>query len=139
MITRGSKSFKLYIYISIDLSCFPLFLPQVFQTWIAGDINLDLELQSAISEKSPQFGFGDLTVFKDLVQEHVSISEKKMAALGKSGPTIQAAQLERQAFDISLQGLVHQEPRQASCFLLPRASAQASSESASSGSSKEFV
>ena len=96
-----------YIYISIDLSCFPLFLPQVFQTWIAGDINLDLELQSAISEKSPQFGFGDLTVFKDLVQEHVSSSEKKMAALGKSGPTIQAAQLERQAFDIVLSNIRH--------------------------------
>ena len=41
------------------------------------------------------------------MQNHVADSEKKLAALGKAGPTIQAAQLERQAFDICLASIKH--------------------------------
>ncbi len=68
---------------------------------------MDLELQSALSEKNSKFACADLTVFKDLIQEHVTSVEKKMAALGKTGPTIQAAQIERQAFDLVLQNINH--------------------------------
>lgn len=79
----------------------------MYQLWVEGDVNLDLELQSALSEKNAQFKFSDVSVFKKLVQEHVTESEKKLAALGKAGPSIQAAQLERQAFDICLAGIQH--------------------------------
>ena len=68
---------------------------------------MDLELQAALSEKTSKFSFPDITVFKELVQEHVASSEKKMAALGKTGPSIQVAQLERQAFDIAMANIAH--------------------------------
>ena len=68
---------------------------------------MDLELQGALSEKTEKFGYADVSVLKDLIQDHVANSEKKMAALGKTGPTIQAAQLERQAFDIAVANIKH--------------------------------
>ena len=70
-------------------------------------MNLDLELQGALSDKSPHFGFADLTLFKELVHTHVAESAQKMAALGKTGPTIAAAQIERQQFDITLANIKH--------------------------------
>ena len=79
----------------------------MYRKWIEGDVNLDLELQSALSEKSSQFGYADLSILKELIQEHVASSEKKMTALGKTGPSIQAAQLERQAFEIAVANLKH--------------------------------
>ena len=80
---------------------------QVYQKWVNGDINLDIELQGALSEKSPKFVCGDISILKDVVQEHVSSAEKKMIALGKAGPTIEAANIERQAFDIAVANFNH--------------------------------
>lgn len=82
-------------------------LLQVFKRWIDGDVTLDLELQAALSEKTAQFAFAEITLLKALVQEHVASSEKKMVALGKTGPSIQAAQLERQAFELVLSNIAH--------------------------------
>ena len=79
----------------------------MYKPFIERDVNLELELQSALSEKSSHFTFAEVSVYKKLVQNHVADSEKKLASLGKAGPTIQAAQLERQAFDICLAGIQH--------------------------------
>lgn len=67
---------------------------------------MNLELQSALSEKSSQFGHGDISLFKTLVQQHVADTEKKMASMGKTGPNIQAAQLERQAYELALSNVL---------------------------------
>ena len=80
---------------------------QVFNRWIDGDVNLDLELQAALSEKTAKFSFAEIAPLKELVQEHVASSERKMVALGKTGPSIQAAQLERQAFELTLTQIEH--------------------------------
>ena len=80
---------------------------QVLNRWIDGDVNLDLELQAALSEKTAKFSFAEIAPLKELVQEHVASSERKMVALGKTGPSIQAAQLERQAFELTLTQIEH--------------------------------
>ena len=80
---------------------------QVFNRWIDGDVNLALELQAALSEKTAKFSFAEIAPLKELVQEHVASSERKMVALGKTGPSIQAAQLERQAFELTLTQIEH--------------------------------
>ena len=42
---------------------------KVFERFVEGDINLDLELQSALSEKRADFDHGDITIFRELVNE----------------------------------------------------------------------
>ena len=96
------------IFSLLSLQALDFFLAcQVYQKWVNGDTNLDIELQGALSEKSPKFVCGDISILKDVVQEHVSSAEKKMIALGKAGPTIEAANIERQAFDIAVANFNH--------------------------------
>ena len=80
---------------------------QVLEHWVKGDASLDLELQGALSDKSTTFQATEISLLKGLVQKHVADSERKRLALGRSGPTIQATELERQSFDIAVQTFQH--------------------------------
>ena len=75
--------------------------------WVNGDGSLDLELQGALSDKSSLFQPTEISLLKGLVQKHVADTERKRLALGQGGPTIQAAELERQSFDIAVQTFQH--------------------------------
>ncbi|CAJ1385994.1 unnamed protein product [Effrenium voratum] len=78
---------------------------QVFERFVEGDTNLDLELQSALSEKRADFDHGDITIFRELVNEHATSTDRKRQALGMPTSSIAAAQLERQEFDIAMSTL----------------------------------
>lgn len=80
---------------------------EVYQHWVNGDPGLDMELQGSLAEKSANFRPSDISVFKALIQRHVSDAEKRQQALGLTGPSIQAAELDRQSYDLACSQIQH--------------------------------
>ena len=78
----------------------------VIQTFLDGDINFELELPSARSEKKKQFQPTDLSKLKNLLATTLADRDGKLSSVGK-GPTITAGQLEKQAFELCMNSLNH--------------------------------
>ena len=79
---------------------------QVVQSFLDGNMALELELQSALAERSSKWTCSDLHTIKKLISEHVSESHAHLQKLGKN-TAVEAAALERQEFDLVMQTLDH--------------------------------
>lgn len=79
---------------------------QVVQSFLDGNMALELELQSALAERSSKWTCSDLPTIKKLISEHVSESHAHLQKLGKN-TAVEAAALERQEFDLVMQTLDH--------------------------------
>ena len=81
---------------------------QLFQQLLDGDMNLELELQGALSEKKTDFNPGDLPALKKIIAQHVAGAEAALEKLGKTpASAIQPSQIERQAFDLAISAMNH--------------------------------
>ena len=82
---------------------------QIVNKFIQGDSHLELELQSALSEKKAKFTHSDVEIYKELVKQHLATSSNKMNALGMATTpvTVAAAQLEKQEYELCLSNVRH--------------------------------
>ena len=75
--------------------------------FVAGDMNLEMELQSALSELPSEWRSVSLTRISQCVQMHCDVRDTAMLKLTGQSLSIEAGQLEQQAFALALQGLKH--------------------------------
>ena len=75
--------------------------------FVAGDMNLEMELQSALSELPTDWRSLNLTHISRAVQTHCDVRDTAMMRLTGQGLSIEAGQLEQQAFALVLQALKH--------------------------------
>ena len=75
---------------------------EVFSLFLQGDLNLETQLQGALSEKKTGLVPGDIPALKGIMQRHVAGSEQKLAALGRAPAGISAGQIEKQEWDMAL-------------------------------------
>lgn len=78
----------------------------ILNSFVNGNMSLDLELQGALAEKNSNFSFADLPTLKAVVASHISESQINLNKLGMP-VTIQAGQIERSEFDLAMQTLQH--------------------------------
>lgn len=80
---------------------------EVIQLLMNGDMNLELQLQGALSEKQSNLSPADIPTLKAVMQKHVSGSEAKLHQIGQGATLIQPGQIERQEFDMAMASLKH--------------------------------
>lgn len=78
----------------------------LIETFLQGDMSLEVELQAALSEKSQSFNFADVGAIKKIAANHIQESQQNLQKLGKN-TSIAAGQLERQEFDLMMATLAH--------------------------------
>lgn len=80
---------------------------QVFQPFLDGDYNLELELQSALSEYKSDYAPADLKPMKELLAQSIAARDGTLASTTGTNMAIPVGDLEKQSFQVALQGCVH--------------------------------
>ena len=82
------------------------FEEKAMNVFLQGDLNLELELQAAVSECKSSFQPAELNIFKPLIAASLAQRDEKLTSLGQ-GPRMSAGDLEKQAFEVVLASLEH--------------------------------
>ena len=81
---------------------------QLVQQLLDGDMNLEMEIQGALSDKKSEFSPRDLPSCKKIISQHVANAEATLEKLGKTpAGAIQPSEIERQAFDLAISSMKH--------------------------------
>ena len=78
----------------------------VFTPFLKGDFNLELALQSALSDLNPNFAPADLPAMKGLLASSLAARDGTMASIGVAS-TIQPGDLEKQAWEVQFAAMKH--------------------------------
>ena len=77
----------------------------ITELFISGDMNLELELQAALQEKSEEHKPSDISAVNELVKAFVATKREHMESMVLDAPTVTAGQLERQELDLLLKSI----------------------------------
>ena len=80
---------------------------EVFQMFLDGDINLETQLQGALSDKKSNLQPADIPALKEIMARHMTLSSQTMVNLGKASTSITAGQIEQQEWNMALASLQH--------------------------------
>jgi hypothetical protein len=72
------------------------------QPWIAGDSNIDIEIRSHVAEKSDRFALKDVSVLRDILENHTNHANASMTHTSFKNLDVEAAGLEKSSMELVL-------------------------------------
>lgn len=78
----------------------------IAQTFLDGDMSMDMEIQSVVTDAAASFVPAQLSFFKTIIATSLSKRDERLTAIGQ-GPSISPGQLEEQAFNLVMSALEH--------------------------------
>ena len=80
---------------------------ELIQEFLQGSMNLELELQNALSVRAAGFKAGDLPTIRQVITKHVADAEEKLSKMGMASQAIEPTKLEDQEFQLAMAAIKH--------------------------------